>query len=475
MNLYINTQTGEFITNPTFYSKVTKVDFKRGDTANINIGFVADNELTLIGGIPRVIFAIKPNGEYDAEPLVYENAFTEDVNSVLYVGSPNFNTDELNDALNSGDGDETNDVAYLDTMLEITWSTDGVNWQSTNTIKARVSNDVIKDQEMASSPAVKAYVKDNFEKLTMTGLRPNQEVIVTGEGNRIERYQGDITPPTHITIKVGGVLDVLSRIHGTDWLHYTSAQYSIYFFGGWVFEDSVAVETLGTTDQSEFPWEVDWSVISPTNGAITDVTPLYPFVVKDAGTNPVNRAYYPMDTLSNGKVQYESDNHDYSIFWQAGFWNIQDGAIPDYTSDDDVEYPWLVTTWGTDFGSFPSPTLTEHSPVANESNWVDIHSTFKLYISRGSGTSSQFTVDGVVCPMNATTRVGWRGTNALILDVEDGNPIWNNSIKVDDIDGQQVASGTSLLGAADPYQRYIKAHIPLSLAKAREVTVKADL
>ena len=147
MNLYIDKNTGNFITDPAFKSEITKVDFKRGDAATLSIGFVTGTTQALLGGTPLVIFAIKESGKYDSvDSLVYEDSFVEGAST--YDASPNFNTTDLNDLLFSGDADDTNDVAYVDAMLEVTFSDDnGVTWQSSKTITARIYNDVVKGNE----------------------------------------------------------------------------------------------------------------------------------------------------------------------------------------------------------------------------------------------------------------------------------------------------------------------------------------
>lgn len=59
----------------------------------------------------------------------------------------------------------------------------------------------------------------------------------------------------------------------------------------------------------------------------------------------------PQYTLSGGILA--------AVSWSGAQWVIlSEDELNQYVSDDDVAFPWLVTTWATDEGSLPLPTLT---------------------------------------------------------------------------------------------------------------------
>ena len=85
-------------------------------------------------------------------------------------------------------------------------------------------------------------------------------------------------------------------------------------------------------------------------------------VVSGAGTIAANGTYTKRG-VNNGKPYYnlvgEPDTFDImSVFWDGGgAWSITDEDTL-YTSDEDVAFPWQVTTWSMSNGNAPVPTLT---------------------------------------------------------------------------------------------------------------------
>lgn len=183
MRIYIDIGTGQIISDFRFNSKVTRLDFKRGDAATLEIAFVEDNAIvpTATLALTDLEVGIKEAGKYDGSFLVFSDSFTTDTN--YHLISPSFNTTALNEALNSGDADDTNDVASIDTIFEITWSDDsGSTWSSTKTITARIFNDVIDGSEGTplENATPDAYVEarailyDRSQTFTSTERRQGQ-------------------------------------------------------------------------------------------------------------------------------------------------------------------------------------------------------------------------------------------------------------------------------------------------------------
>jgi hypothetical protein len=106
-------------------------------------------------------------------------------------------------------------------------------------------------------------------------------------------------------------------------------------------------------------------VLAPTlsvNGSYGLATVEYnAVVVSGAGTAAVN-GIYTVTGESVGKPYYNlaGSNADQSaITWDNGYWTIWGPENESqYSSTDDVAFPWQVTTWSGDDGGPPMPTLT---------------------------------------------------------------------------------------------------------------------
>ena len=159
MRLYFDLNLGRLLPKPGYNSRVSGVDFKRGDAAQIRLGFYRGVDQVLLDGSPQLSFALKESGRYDSDPLVGSSTWTMGSEADKdYVCRPDFNTVELNSLLNSGDADEDNDLESAQLMMEVTWSEDGgASWSSTETIRATIYNDVIKGNEGVPTEGVPTY------------------------------------------------------------------------------------------------------------------------------------------------------------------------------------------------------------------------------------------------------------------------------------------------------------------------------
>jgi hypothetical protein len=194
MRLYIDRDTRNFITSPSFNSAVTSVSFKRGDNYNIELGFVSNNTLTGLAGTPTIVFGIKQNGQYDGDFLVSSSGWTYDSTNKVYLGNPSFNTSGLNTLLgHDGTGNYSDDVSSITAMLEVTWHTGDAKWASAGTITSTIYNDVIKGVEGVPVGGSPAY--------------PTAETIVTTYGDQsidgAKTFNGDFVA-TGSSVTVGG-------------------------------------------------------------------------------------------------------------------------------------------------------------------------------------------------------------------------------------------------------------------------------
>lgn len=184
MKLYISTDTNSFVQDPLFPAPVQSVAFKRGDSATVELIFVSNNtSLSAISG-RDITFGIKESGKYDGPYIVAAEDYT--ISGDSYILNPNFNTVALNTLLNHGDSDDTNDVASVTLMLEVTWSDNATDFYSTNTIQAIVSNDVNKGGE--TSPIASQTLVEWLEEyrplpLSLSSAPVNSGVIVDPSGD----------------------------------------------------------------------------------------------------------------------------------------------------------------------------------------------------------------------------------------------------------------------------------------------------
>ena len=148
MRFYFDLNRGKLVTGIGFANPLGRIDFKRGDSAEVVLGFYRGVSEVVLSDNAMLNFVLKEKGKYDGDPIVSADTWFYDVDRGGYVCNPDFNTIELNALLGSGDGGFDDDLEFVDTMLEITWSVDGGDtWSSTQTVEARIHNDVIKGNE----------------------------------------------------------------------------------------------------------------------------------------------------------------------------------------------------------------------------------------------------------------------------------------------------------------------------------------
>ena len=168
MKIFVNVESRQLQTAVGDSRQVSTLAFKRGDGASVEIIFVRDGVQVELTSGSIVTFGAKLSGKYDANALVLENGFaiSGSGSTASYIGAPSFNTVDLDAALEK-DGDDTNDVPYLDLMGEISW-TDGPTGEptSTETFTVRVNNDVLRGDEVGP--------------VDITGGTPVNQVEATG-------------------------------------------------------------------------------------------------------------------------------------------------------------------------------------------------------------------------------------------------------------------------------------------------------
>jgi hypothetical protein len=83
-------------------------------------------------------------------------------------------------------------------------------------------------------------------------------------------------------------------------------------------------------------------------------------VVAGAGEGSLNGTYARTGSR-NGRPHYVHSLGVYVVTWETdGYWSIADVGFSSlyYYSQDDVDFPWLATTWEAGDADEPVPTVT---------------------------------------------------------------------------------------------------------------------
>jgi hypothetical protein len=110
-------------------------------------------------------------------------------------------------------------------------------------------------------------------------------------------------------------------------------------------------------------------------------------LVSGAGSSPINGIYIEAGIV-DGKRSYNLQSGSYVIAWSNPNWVIRSalGGIVIYTSSNNVEFPWQVTTWNTGVGIEPVPTVTEipaANPIANYVTLPERYLWAKIAVAAG--------------------------------------------------------------------------------------------
>lgn len=162
VKLYVDLETLQLIEGPGFRNPVASLRFKRGDAARLEVVFLTGGTTPATIGDPGALelqFGIKPRGRYDVGYLVHESDWTPPTpgsTNPAYLCFPNFNTVELDSALQVGSSTGT-ELAEITLMGEITWREGSGAPTSTRTFVVVVENDVNRGTEGVPTSAEPSY------------------------------------------------------------------------------------------------------------------------------------------------------------------------------------------------------------------------------------------------------------------------------------------------------------------------------
>jgi hypothetical protein len=293
MRLYFDLDKRQLVGKAGYPGKLDLLEFKRGDATTIELVFVRGTVRELLGGTNEIRFAIKELGKYDADPVVFLDAWVEGADS--YTGSPNFNTIEIN-ALLANDGDDSNDIAYVNAMLEITFTRDnGATWTSSNTITARINNDVVRGDEgvpVAGAPAyptaekvlgiVGVPIADKATAYALTGVAVGTVYKTTDTGQILE-YRGQLAASSFTISDAGSPEDASANSLAGDYVYnptfdsfdhangfmnvqYSGGRWKVQWTGTAYFQSALCASTVHPADATV------WEIQNAATGSIADGT-----------------------------------------------------------------------------------------------------------------------------------------------------------------------------------------------------------
>jgi hypothetical protein len=95
---------------------------------------------------------------------------------------------------------------------------------------------------------------------------------------------------------------------------------------------------------------------------------------------------YVYDGVLNDKSSYRK-NGDGLIFWESNSWYIYDNGEEPYQAIENVDYPWLVTSWDITNGLPPAPIFAEvqiqSSSIANYYDLPERYLWAKIAVAAG--------------------------------------------------------------------------------------------
>lgn len=181
---------------------VSMVSVKRGDDAPFEVIFVRSGIAEELAGSSVLTFGAKEEGKFDGTAVVLNDEFalSGSGTAAKYLASPSFNTVALND-LFAIDGDDSNDVAFVDLIAEFTWQVGAGAPTTTKTFRFRVHNDVIRGTEGTplELPTPEAWLIARQAALEYAGADPNIPENLTVTGSMVAASLDAVPVPTALS------------------------------------------------------------------------------------------------------------------------------------------------------------------------------------------------------------------------------------------------------------------------------------
>jgi hypothetical protein len=459
MRLYVNLDNLQFISAPGVNRVPEAITFKRGDAAVVQVRFL-DGGVTPVR-LPEgvaLVFVVKAQGDYDGTPLAISDVWTAPpIGEFDYTCYPNFNTVELNTALRS-DGFVGNDLPYITTMFEITWSVGAGLPTSTKTFPLTVYNDLYKGSEASPTPASLSYPPANtilteadVPRFAPAGSAPLPTPIpdtvfgVDSSGGWIQRTAAQLKSFLNLVIgDIAGLATQLSNL---------STQ-----IAGKANASDVATALALKPDASAISGKADLIYVDTQLALKADKTELIPFATKtevatDLGALSSIKADKTeltgkQDTLGNAATLQKIGEAAGVPTWNGGDWPGAGGLTDSGVGVSLIDSPpftlrRVIAGTGISIAVVGSALQINASGTANGA--ASIVSGYASDSFQGIGTQS-----GLV---DISTGWGWFGKgNAMYMMIGQS---WDTFTGVPNTSLTTISTGSGWLGDGAPVSMYL--------------------
>lgn len=200
MNLFFDLDSSQLVTGPGTRAPLSTLNLKRGDNMIVRVQFLQGAQPVELAAEATGKLGIKANGDYDGDYLASAPSWTKTGTGAhaIYSFALDLNTEPLATLLGVG---VAPDVERARVMFELEFVSAGIR-TSSQTIFANIFNDVNRGDEgtpsalpgpldfLADQGLIPLTAATDAAKLALTDLVAGQVVVITDEGNRVERYMG---------------------------------------------------------------------------------------------------------------------------------------------------------------------------------------------------------------------------------------------------------------------------------------------
>ena len=195
--LYFDLDAGKLVVRPGYGAELREVSHKRGDSDRVELSFHrSERDAALTGEVTEMVYVVKANFGEDTPALIAAVAWTLDEETGIWSAPLGAFVDDLQEALGSAE--------VITVKAELTFTTTTMGTATSQTLTARVGNDLWKGTEGA--PAALSSLDD-----WLNARRPPVMLRTLAQGPPIDQVMG-VGETYHIDlsevfIDVGGVAE----------------------------------------------------------------------------------------------------------------------------------------------------------------------------------------------------------------------------------------------------------------------------
>ena len=196
VKLHVDLETLQLIQGPGQRSAVNSLRFKRGDAARLHVVFLENGVTPVTIGDPDTLeiqIGIKPRNQFDRSYLVHSADWTMPSggdDTPTYGCAVNFNTQQLNSALNIG-SPTAEELPEITLMGEITWREGTGEPTSTRTFLVVIENDVNRGDEGVPTDADPPYPAPDLIALLSQVVAKSDEGFEVTQRNSLKTFDAN--------------------------------------------------------------------------------------------------------------------------------------------------------------------------------------------------------------------------------------------------------------------------------------------